>query len=241
MAQADWPEFRGPWGDGHASAPGDTKLIGLPLHWSETNNVRWKTEIPHRGWSTPVVMGGQVWLTTATEDGHDFFAIGVDAETGKIRFNEKVFHSDNPGAARQRRLDELLRHAFPGDRAGPGLCPLRQLWHGLPRHRHGQGALETRRPALPSLPRPVLVAGRLREPVDPDDGRRRCAVSRRPRQEDRRDRLEDQPLRRLERRERAGTNGAGRGLAQGPQHAVDRDRGGEAADAQRRRQGGLWL
>ena len=47
MAQADWPEFRGPWGDGHVSAPGDTKPIGLPLHWSETNNVKWKTEIPY--------------------------------------------------------------------------------------------------------------------------------------------------------------------------------------------------
>jgi len=95
-AQADWPEFRGPWGDGHVSAPGDTKPIGLPLHWSETNNVRWKTEIPYRGWSTPVVLDGQIWLTTATEDGHDFFAIGLDAQTGRIRFNEKVFHSDHP-------------------------------------------------------------------------------------------------------------------------------------------------
>ena len=95
-ARADWPEFRGPWGDGHASAPGDTQPVGLPLHWSETNNVKWKTEIPYRGWSTPVVMGGQVWLTTATLEGHDFFAIGLDAETGVIRFNEKVFHSDNP-------------------------------------------------------------------------------------------------------------------------------------------------
>src|SRR5947209_19478587 len=95
-ARAEWPEFRGPWGDGHASAPGDTNVVGLPLHWSETNNIKWKTAIPYRGWSTPVVMGGQVWLTTATEEGHDFFAIGVDAETGKIRFNEKVFHSDNP-------------------------------------------------------------------------------------------------------------------------------------------------
>ena len=95
-ARADWPEFRGPWGDGHASAPGDTKPIGLPLQWSETNNVKWKTEIPYRGWSTPVVLGGQVWLTTATLEGHDFFALGVDAETGQIRFNEKVFHSDNP-------------------------------------------------------------------------------------------------------------------------------------------------
>jgi outer membrane protein assembly factor BamB len=95
-AGADWPEFRGPWGDGHVSAPGDTKLAGFPLHWSETENVRWKTEIPDRGWSTPVVMDGQVWLTTATVDGHDFFALCVDADTGKIRINEKLFHSDTP-------------------------------------------------------------------------------------------------------------------------------------------------
>ena len=94
--RADWPEFRGPWGNGYASPPGDTKLVGFPLHWSETNNVKWKTEIPYRGWSTPVVMGGQVWLTTATIEGHDFFAIGVDADTGHILFNEKVFHCDNP-------------------------------------------------------------------------------------------------------------------------------------------------
>jgi outer membrane protein assembly factor BamB len=77
-------------------APGDTKPVGLPLHWSETNNVKWKTEIPFRGWSTPVVMGGQVWVTTAKDDGHDFYAVCVAADTGKIRFNENVFHSDNP-------------------------------------------------------------------------------------------------------------------------------------------------
>ena len=41
-------------------------------------------------------MDGQVWLTTATVDGHDFFALCVDADTGKIRFNEKVFHCDTP-------------------------------------------------------------------------------------------------------------------------------------------------
>lgn len=96
FAHADWPEFRGPTGDGHATAPGDTQLRGFPLHWSETNNVRWKTEIPYRGWSAPVVLGGQVWVTTATEEGHDYFAIGLDAVTGKILFNEKVFHTDEP-------------------------------------------------------------------------------------------------------------------------------------------------
>jgi len=91
-----WPDFRGPWGDGHVSAPGDTKVIGLPLHWSETSNVTWKTEIPHVGLSTPAVMDGQVWLTTAPDDGHDFFVICVDAATGKVVLNKKIFHSDNP-------------------------------------------------------------------------------------------------------------------------------------------------
>jgi outer membrane protein assembly factor BamB len=95
-ARADWPEFRGPWGDGHVSAPGDKKPIGLPLQWSETNNIRWKTEIPFKGQSTPVVMGKQVWLTTATTNGHDFYAICIDADSGSIVFNEKLFHSENP-------------------------------------------------------------------------------------------------------------------------------------------------
>jgi len=95
-ARADWPEFRGPWGSGHAAAAGEAKPRGLPLRWSETENVRWKTAIPHRGWSTPVVLGGQVWLTTATKDGHDFFAICVDAETGEIRRNDRLFHADDP-------------------------------------------------------------------------------------------------------------------------------------------------
>lgn len=95
-AAADWPEFRGPRGDGHVPLAPGIKARGLPLRWSETNNVRWKTAIPHRGWSTPVVLGGQVWLTTATVEGHDFFVLAVDAQTGQVLFNEKLFHCDNP-------------------------------------------------------------------------------------------------------------------------------------------------
>ncbi|MBC8468218.1 MAG: PQQ-binding-like beta-propeller repeat protein [Planctomycetes bacterium] len=96
MAAGDWPEFRGPWGNGRASASGSVKSSGIPLSWSETENVKWKTSIPHKGWSTPVVMNGQIWLTTATVKGHDFFVICVDANSGAIVLNEKLFHSDNP-------------------------------------------------------------------------------------------------------------------------------------------------
>jgi outer membrane protein assembly factor BamB len=92
----EWSRFRGPYGDGHVQAPGDTNTIGLPLHWSEQENIKWKTEIPYRGWSTPVIMGGQAWLTTAPVDGHDFYVLCLDAQTGKILLNEKLFHTDNP-------------------------------------------------------------------------------------------------------------------------------------------------
>ena len=83
-------------GDGHVSAEGSSKAPGLPLHWSETENVKWKTSIPFRGWSTPVIMNGQVWLTTATVEGHDFFVICLDETSGKILSNEKLFHTDSP-------------------------------------------------------------------------------------------------------------------------------------------------
>ncbi|HQM51081.1 MAG TPA: PQQ-binding-like beta-propeller repeat protein, partial [Candidatus Hydrogenedentes bacterium] len=92
----DWPEYRGPWKNGNAQAPGSTEPIRLPLTWSETQNIAWKTAIPHEGHSTPVILGGQIWLTTATADGRESFAICVDAQTGEIRFNERVFENENP-------------------------------------------------------------------------------------------------------------------------------------------------
>lgn len=95
-SHADWPDFRGPFGNGHVSAPDDTKTIGLPLEWNETKNITWKTAIPEKGWSTPVIMEGRIWMTSATPEGHDYFAICVDEKTGEILFTEKVFHTDTP-------------------------------------------------------------------------------------------------------------------------------------------------
>lgn len=92
----DWPEFRGPWGNGWVTQPGASDTLGLPTTWSETENIRWKTEIPYKGWSTPVTGNGRIWLTTATEDGHEYYGIALDADTGEIVFNEKLFTSDNP-------------------------------------------------------------------------------------------------------------------------------------------------
>lgn len=95
-ARADWPQFRGPYSDGHVSAPGDKKPIGLPLEWSETKNIKWKTPIKEFGWSTPAILDGQIWITMAELEGHDFTVLRLDPETGKICFTEKLFHCDKP-------------------------------------------------------------------------------------------------------------------------------------------------
>ncbi len=57
--RADWPQFRGPGGQSHGEAE------GLPLKWSETENVAWKTAVEGAAWSSPVVLGRQIWMTTA--------------------------------------------------------------------------------------------------------------------------------------------------------------------------------
>jgi outer membrane protein assembly factor BamB len=89
-SEESWPEFRGPTGQGISRA------TGLPVQWSETENVKWKTAIHGKAWSSPVVLGSQVWLTTATEDGTELFAVALDRETGKILHDVKLFHVDQP-------------------------------------------------------------------------------------------------------------------------------------------------
>lgn len=89
-ASESWWQFRGPAGDGHATAS------DLPLEWDETRHVVWKTEIHDRGWSSPVIWGNQVWLTTATRDGHRLFAICVDKNTGEVVHDLHLFDVQEP-------------------------------------------------------------------------------------------------------------------------------------------------
>ena len=89
-ANEAWPQFRGPTGDGHS----DSKP--LPTNWSETKNIKWKTAIHGRAWSSPVVLGRQVWLTTATEDGRELSAICVERDSGKIANDLKLFDVEKP-------------------------------------------------------------------------------------------------------------------------------------------------
>ena len=86
----NWTEFRGPQGTGLAD--GDP-----PIHFSETENVRWKTPVTGKAWSSPVVWGNQVWVTNAPEDGKKLWVVALDRRTGKVLHDVEVF--DNPKPA----------------------------------------------------------------------------------------------------------------------------------------------
>lgn len=85
---ADWPQFRGPTGDGHYTGP------NLPTEWGPDKNVAWKTAIPGKGWSSPIVWKGMIYLTTAVAQGNgdqSLRAICVNVQSGKIEWNKEVF------------------------------------------------------------------------------------------------------------------------------------------------------
>ena len=71
---SDWPKFRGPTGDGHAN------VKSIPLKWNATENVKWKVPVPGKGWSSPVLSGGKIYLTTAFAEGDNQDAAGVKRE-----------------------------------------------------------------------------------------------------------------------------------------------------------------
>ena len=90
LAGDNWPQFRGPEGNGHSDS------VGLPLKWSETENVVWKTPIHDHGWSSPVVWNDQIWMTTATTEGHHMFAVAVRRTDGEMIHDVKVFDTEKP-------------------------------------------------------------------------------------------------------------------------------------------------
>ena len=90
----DWPEFRGPGGQGHSDER------GVPLQWGEGKNVAWKSPVPGQGWSSPVVADGRVWLTTATEQrGISLRVLAFDVASGREVVNVEAFHI--PSARRE--------------------------------------------------------------------------------------------------------------------------------------------
>lgn len=89
-AATPWPEFRGPTGDGVS------RERNLPITWSETDGIAWKTPVPGKAWSSPVIADGTVWMTNATEDGTRLSAVAVDAATGKVLRDITIFEIAEP-------------------------------------------------------------------------------------------------------------------------------------------------
>ena len=110
LSNSDWPQFRGPTGQGHSDEH------DLPLNWSETTNVRWKVAIRGRGWSSPVVQGDRVWLTTATEEGKSLRALAVDRNSGAILLNVELFRLKSPKLTNSKNSFASPTPIIDGDR-----------------------------------------------------------------------------------------------------------------------------
>jgi outer membrane protein assembly factor BamB len=101
---ADWPQFRGPDGQGHAD------VTGLPTEWSATKNVGWKKEIPGAGWSSPILFRERLYLTTAVPAANgnlSLRALCLDARDGKMLWSTEVL-SATPASAHKKNS-----HASP--------------------------------------------------------------------------------------------------------------------------------
>lgn len=127
----DWPQWRGPDGLGVSGAS------GVPGEWSATKNVRWKTAIPGRGHSSPIVLGERVFLTTAVEGD----AVPGAKATRHVIDGQDFLHPDAVGADRKQTLKVLALDAKSGK-----LLWERTAWEGTPydsRHRKGSFASPT--------------------------------------------------------------------------------------------------
>lgn len=105
----NWPQFRGPTGQGHSSE------TGLPQKWSATENVAWKTAMPGQAWSSPIVWGDWVFVTTATDDGESCRVLALDRKHGQTVWEKEVFRQV-PGRKEARNSFATPTPATDGER-----------------------------------------------------------------------------------------------------------------------------
>lgn len=83
----DWPEFRGPTGQGLASSP-------LPTIWGSDQHVTWSVDLPGKGWSSPVITSGKIYLTTAVQSAskdQSLRCLCLNAQNGATLWNQEIF------------------------------------------------------------------------------------------------------------------------------------------------------
>ncbi len=111
QAAENWPEFRGPDRMGHSGA------ANVPVEWGPTQNIAWKTALPGVGWSSPILVDGKLYVTTAVaekaddpDSGHSLRALCVDAASGDILWDVEVFHQTSKDATKVHKKNS---HASP--------------------------------------------------------------------------------------------------------------------------------
>ena len=107
---ADWPQFRGPGGQGHSDA------TNLPLTWSETENITWKVPVAGLGWSSPAIQGDQIWITSAVDEGKTLHAIALDRATGKSLHDVTIFELAEPSPVHSKNSHASPTPLIEGDR-----------------------------------------------------------------------------------------------------------------------------
>lgn len=85
LCAEDWPRFRGPAGNGISTEK------NLPLKWSETENIAWKTPIEGNGWSSPTIVGDRIFLTACRDKDVKCHVLCIDRRSGKILWDKHVF------------------------------------------------------------------------------------------------------------------------------------------------------
>lgn len=80
----EWPQWRGPRGDGTSTEN------SIPIHWSATQNIRWKASIAGIGHSSPIVWADRIFLTTCLEDTQQRLLLCLDRVTGKLLWQREV-------------------------------------------------------------------------------------------------------------------------------------------------------
>lgn len=96
----EWPQFRGPTGEGASDAK------NVPIRWDEKQNVKWSVETAGSGWSSPVVSGKRVYVTSAVEDADGSVSLRVmalDETNGAIVWNTPVFQPESATAKKMHR------------------------------------------------------------------------------------------------------------------------------------------
>jgi outer membrane protein assembly factor BamB len=93
---ADWPQFRGP------DANGISMSKDVPVEWNESDGVAWKLPIPGRGWSSPIIVNGRLYLTTAVGEASagnvSLRVLCIDSIDGRIAWNVEVFRPERDEA-----------------------------------------------------------------------------------------------------------------------------------------------